>query len=186
MTRDGLRMRSVMDEAELDALERMAAPETKAELLARIGPARRALDAAIAALTEDELADLRDGAGWSTADHLSHIAAWERMIVAHLTDGPEHEIAGIERERFDAATLDELNNLLYHRMRGMALGDALAEYAAAHEAIGAFLRALDEDVFGEPYWDDDASGRRVMEKVTGDTYRHYLEHRRWILELVRG
>jgi hypothetical protein len=175
-----------MDEREIEALERMAAPETKSELLARIAPARRALDHAVAALTDDELADLRDGAGWSTADHLSHIAAWERMIVAHLTDGSEHEIAGLDRERFDAATLDELNNLLYHKMRGMALGDALAEYAAAHVAIVAFLRSLDEGAFAEAYWSDEPSGRSIMDKVTGDTYRHYLEHRRWILELVRG
>lgn len=175
-----------MDETELDALEREPAPRRKAELLARITPARRALDAAVAALTEDELADVRDGAGWSTADHLSHIAAWERMIVAHLTDGLDHEIVGINRARYEAATLDELNNLLYHRMRGMALGDALTEYGAAHGAIVAFLRSLDEAAFENAYWDDDPSGRSVMEKVTGDTYRHYLEHRRWILELVRG
>jgi hypothetical protein len=175
-----------MDEAELRVLERMPVPRTKAALLERVAPARRALDEAIAALTEDELADLRDGAGWSTADHLSHIAAWERMIVAHLADGSEHEIVGVGRARFDRATLDELNNLLYHRMRGLALPDALAEYAAAHAAIVAHLRGFDAAAFERPYWEDDPSGRTVMEKVTGDTYRHYLEHRRWILELVRG
>jgi uncharacterized damage-inducible protein DinB len=104
-----------MDERDIEALERMTAPETKSELLARIASARDALNDAVAALTEDELADLRDGAGWSTADHLSHIAAWERMIVAHLTDGSDHEIVGIDCERYDAATLDELNNLLTTR-----------------------------------------------------------------------
>ncbi|MEX0750608.1 MAG: ClbS/DfsB family four-helix bundle protein [Dehalococcoidia bacterium] len=174
------------DETALSALEQMALPRTKEELLARIPPARAALDEVVAALTEDELADLRDGAGWSTADHLSHIASWERMIVAHLSDGSDHEIVGIDRERYEAAGLDELNNLLYHRMRGLPLGDALAEYRSAHAAIVAFLSQLAPGVFAQTHWEGDPSGRTVLEKAAGDTYRHYLEHRQWIVELVRG
>jgi hypothetical protein len=175
-----------MNDAQLHALEQAPMPSSKAELLSRIAPARAALDDVIAALTEDELADLRDGAGWSTADHLSHIAIWERMIVAHLTNGSDADVAGVDPARYATMGLEELNNILYHRLRGLALPEALAEYGAAHEAIVAFLRALDDAAFTHPYWDDDPSARTVMEKITGDTYRHYLEHRRWILELVRG
>ena len=173
-----------MNEPGLDALERSPVPETKHELLRRISVARDALDATIAALTEDELADYRDGAGWSAADHLSHIAAWERMLVAHLTDGSDYEIAGVSRERYVSMTADELNNLLYHRVRGMALGEAMAEYEAAHAATVAQLESMDEAAFARPYWGDDPEQRTVMEKLAGDTYRHYLEHRRWITELV--
>jgi hypothetical protein len=175
-----------MPDDELHALEHAPVPTTKAELLSRIPTAREALDAVVAALTEDELADLRDGAGWAAADHLSHIAAWERMLVAHLTDGSGAAVAGVDPDRYPTMSLEELNNVLYHRLRGLALEDALAEYGAAHEAIVAFLRGLDDAAYTRPYWDDDPSQRTVMEKVTGDTYRHYLEHRRWILELVRG
>jgi len=174
-----------MDEPQLAELESLTPPAAKAELLARIGPARMALDETIAALTEDELADLRDGAGWSAVDHLSHIAAWERMLVARMTDGSEHEIAGVDATRCAGMTLDQLNNVLYHKMRGMTLGDALAEYAAAHEAMVSFIERLDDSALAQPYWDDEPSGRTVIEKLTGDTYRHYLEHRRWIAELAR-
>lgn len=169
-----------------DALEALPSPQTRDELLSRTDAARRILEGTLAAITEDELGDIRDGAGWATVDHLSHIAAWERMIAAHLTDGAEHDVAGIDRARFDALGLEELNNLLYHRMRGRSLPEALTEYREAHEAILALLRRFDERRFSEPYWDDDPSGRTVMDKVVGDTYRHYLEHNRWILDLVRG
>jgi hypothetical protein len=174
------------DEAELKRLEEAPIPDTQQELLARIPPARRALDETVAALTEDELADLRDGAGWSTVDHLSHLAAWERMLVAHLTDGSAHEVAGVDRDRYAEMNLDELNNVLYHRVRGMALGAAMDEYRSAHEAVVAFLNTLDDAALQLPYWDDDPSMRTVMAKITGDTYQHYLEHRHWILDLVRG
>jgi hypothetical protein len=174
-----------MDERHLATLESMPPPHAGDELLARIPPARAALDAVVAALTEDELADLRDGAGWSAADHLSHIAAWERMLVAHLSDGSDHEVTGVDPARYATMGVDELNNVLYHRFRGRALADAIAEYRAAHDAIVALLRSLDDAAFTRPYWDDDPSMRTVMEKVTGDTYRHYLEHRRWISDVLR-
>jgi hypothetical protein len=173
------------DEEALATLESLPVPETKVELLARIPPARRALDETVAALTEDELADLRDGAGWSTVDHLSHLAAWERMLIAHLTDGSAHEVASVDPERYAQMSLDELNDVLYHRVRGMALGEAMDEFRSAHEAIIAFVNTMDDAALHEP-WDDDPSMRTVMAKITGDTYQHYLEHRRWILHLVRG
>lgn len=175
-----------MDEDELLRLEQAPLPETKAELLAHIARGRAALDESIAALTEDELADIRDGAGWSTADHLSHVAAWERMLVAHVAGGSEHEVAHVSRERFADLSLDELNEVLYHRLRGLTLAEALEEYAAAHEALVTCLRRLADDAFGQAYWRDEPDGRTVMEKVAGDTYRHYLEHWRWIGQMIRA
>jgi hypothetical protein len=167
-------------------LERLPPPETRDDLLRRNDVARRALDAVLAAITEDEMGDLRDGAGWATVDHMSHIAAWERMIVAHLTDGSDHEVAGVEADRFAAMTLDELNNVLYHRMRGRSIGEAFADYRDAHASILAFIRTMEPTRFAQPYWPDEPDGRTVMQKVAGDTYLHYLEHRRWILDLVHG
>ena len=170
---------------EAHVLEDLPLPGTRHELLHRIGIARDALDAALAAITEDEMGDIRDGAGWATVDHMSHIAAWERMIVAHLTDGSEHEIAGVAAARFETMALDEVNNVLYHRMRGRTIGEAFADYREAHEAIVEFIGKMDDGQFAQPYWSDHPHGRTVMQKIAGDTYLHYLEHRRWILDLVQ-
>lgn len=43
---------------------------------------------------------------------------------------------------------------------------------------------MDDRDVDRPYWSDDPTGRTVMEKMTGDTYRHYLEHRAWILAML--
>jgi hypothetical protein len=169
----------------LTELEAAAAPATRDELVARIATARAALDAVVAALTEDEMGDVRDGAGWSTADHLSHIAAWERMLVAQVTGGSEADAAGIDRARFGSMTEQEVNDALYHRLRGLSLPQAQAEYSAAHESVLAVLRSMDGASLDRPYTADDPSGRTVMAAVADNTYRHYLEHRRWIIALVR-
>jgi hypothetical protein len=174
-----------MSSDQFSELEDAPVPASKDELLARIATARRVLDDVVAALTEDELGDIRDGAGWSTVDHLSHIAAWERMLVAQASGGSEAEASGIERARFEAMTEQEVNDALYHRLRGLALPDALAEYAAAHGAAVGLVRSMDEAGLQRPYAREDPSGRTVMAAIADNTYRHYLEHRRWIIELVR-
>ena len=66
------------------------------------------------------------------------------MLVAQVSGGSEADASGIERARFEAMTEQEVNDALYHRLRGLALPDALAEYAAAQEATVTLLRSMDE------------------------------------------
>lgn len=169
---------------DLDALEALPVPLDKSELLARIPPARRALEDVIASLDDAQLS-VRGNDGWTVRDHLSHIAAWERMVVAHLTYGNDHETAGLSVEAFAGATLNELNARLYELHSDDALEDVRAEFTAAHASITELIARLSEEDLVRPYWDDDPSLRPVIEKLSGDTYRHYLEHRRWISELVK-
>ncbi len=167
----------------LDQLEIVPAPGSKSELLARIAIARAALDRTIAAIDATALAKRRDAAGWTALDHLAHIAAWERMIVAHLSDGSDAAVVGVEPARYAAMSLQQINDALHERTLARSAADTAAKYTAAHLAIRTHILAMDDDAFARPYWSDDASGRSTMEKITGDTYRHYLEHRRWIMTL---
>ncbi len=158
-------------------------PRTRHDLRTRISPARAALEATLTRLSDAQ----RVAPGherWSVKDHLAHIAAWERMIVAHLRNGSDHTIAGMSPTEYAAASLDELNERLYQRNREHALSEVLVEFHAAHAAIVAFIATLDERALARPYWDDDSSRRPVVEKIAGDTYLHYLEHGAWIEELI--
>lgn len=157
---------------------------TKVELLANIRRDRAALDALVASLSEAQLAAPSADGGWSVQDHRSHIAAWERMIVAHLSDGSEHVIAGMDAASYAAATLDELNDRLYRISRDRPVAETLTEFAEAHAAIVAFIAEMPEEHFAAPYWNDDSSGRTVLDKIAGDTYLHYREHAEWIGEII--
>jgi hypothetical protein len=72
--------------------------ETKNELLSAIAADRARLEAVTAPLPGRELTT-PGREGWSVKDHLAHIAAWERMIVAHLRDGSDHDVVGMTPER---------------------------------------------------------------------------------------
>ena len=161
-------------------------PETSEELLARLGASRAALAETIRGIPRAALVERRDDAGWTAIDHLAHIAAWERMIVAHLTDGSDHEIAGVDAEAYPRMSLQAINDALHERSRGRSAGEILAEFVGAHADIIALLEALPPEVYASPYWHDDPAQRSVMAKVAGDTYLHYAEHGEWIAALHAG
>jgi hypothetical protein len=145
---------------------------------------RATLDALIGSLSEAQLAARESNAGWSAKDYLSHVAAWERMIVAHVRDGSDAQIAGMDPAAYATATLDELNDRLYRRSCDWGVAETLGEFAEAHRAIVSFIAEMPEERLATSYWDDDPSARTVLDKIAGDTYLHYREHAGWISELV--
>ncbi len=166
---------------DLETLEALPFPLDKSELLARIPAARRPLEDLVASVGDAQWTVGSDD-GWTVRDHLSHIAAWERMVVAHLTSGNDHDVVSVSATAYAELSLDEINAHLYELHRSDATSAVAAEFASAHRAIMQLIERLSDDDMARPYWDDDA--RPVIEKLTGDTYRHYLEHRRWICELM--
>jgi hypothetical protein len=168
---------------DLEELEALPVPQSKSELLARIGPARRALEDLITSLSAGGL-DRIDDEGWRVRDHLSHISAWERMLVAHLTDGADHLIVRLSPAEYAEADLQQINDRLHDIHRSDATDDVLVEFGASHGEMMALIERLDDSALAQPYWDDDPAKRPVIEKLTGDTYRHYLEHRRWIAAIA--
>jgi len=164
---------------DLEALEAMPAPGTKAELLARLPPARTALEHAIATLSEEQLA-APGPEGWSVTDHLAHVTVWEQMIVAHLRDGSDHAVVGLDEAAYTAINLEALNDRIYQQNKDRTPADVLAAVRQARAQTLALLDELDDTALQAPYWQDEPDGRSVMEKITGDTYKHDLEHRRWI------
>jgi hypothetical protein len=167
---------------DLDALETLPVPASRAELLERIPPARNALESTVASLDDAQfIAVGKDG--WSVKDHLAHISAWERMIVAHMESDSDHEIVGVDAETYATLTLDQVNGRIYELHRNKAPATVASEFAAAHEAIMHLITGVSNDDHARRYWSDDTTTE--IEKLTGDTYRHYLEHRRWIIEVLQ-
>ena len=68
-------------------------------------------------------------------------------------------------------------------VRGMTSADADTVYALLRDGeswpewspLGSFELVRE----GE----DEPEGRTALQKIAGDTYLHYLEHRRWIIEM---
>ena len=167
----------------LAQLMELPAPRTVAELLERMPPARAALLTVVRGLTPVRLS-MPGPEGWAAKDHLAHLALWERMIVAHLSDRSDHTVAGMTVREYAGADLETLNARLHALSREWTADAAMAELHAARAAIEELLRGLGDSDLLRPYWDDDPSGRIVADKIAGDTYRHDIEHRGWIMAVL--
>ncbi len=157
---------------------------TKDELLATIKRDRTQLLELLEGLDDVQIAAPGLDGAWSVKDHLSHIAAWERMVVAHPVDGSDAEVAGMDATSYEAATLDELNDQLYRLHRDRTADQVRGEFHAAHASILSYIERMPEEELSAPYWDDQADGKTVLDKLAGDTYLHYGEHAEWITEVI--
>ena len=157
---------------------------TKDDLLATIKRDRAQLVQLVERLDDGQIAAPGPDGAWSVKDHLSHIAAWERMAVAHLVDGSDAEVARMDAVSYKAATLDELNDQLYRLHRNRTADQVRSEFQAAHESILSYIERMPEEELSALYWGDDAERRTVLENIAGDTYEHYGEHAEWINEVI--
>jgi hypothetical protein len=133
--------------------------------------ALRRFDAATAALmvaldTADPRAEHRcDEDGWSLADHVLHLAAWDRGMAALLRESPRAPAMGISAVDWAAGSV-RINAVIRERGGGTALGDAVANLRENRAAFRDGIAALADEDFLRGYSAYDAS---ALESAAPDT-----------------
>ena len=165
-----------------------AARKTSAEILSRFDRAWEALEDTLGGLTEAQLTDLRDPAGWAVKDHVMHVAAWEDAFIARLAGRPIHEALGL-----DEATLgqdeDAENAAIFVRHRHRPLADVLNAARTSHHAARARLAALGDRALAGTVADvvppgAESDGSPAAAWIGGNTWEHYEAHHTWIRALI--
>ncbi len=165
-----------------------AAP-SKTELLATIEQAWAEFNAALDHLPPARFA-VRDAQGWTTVDHLVHLAAWERSVLALLEGQPRHAGLGIDEALWNAHDVDAINAAVQQRSRAMRPDEARGELEAAHSALVAALAERPESDLALPPYRflpgaaDDGDTRTLALVTLQNTVDHYAEHLGWIRELT--
>jgi uncharacterized damage-inducible protein DinB len=162
-------------------------PGTKEDLMRRVHDAWAALERTIAALDDHRLTRPGTDGGWSIKDHLDHLAAWERILLARLRGEPEreHEAAGMDPATYDAADLDEVNRAIHQQHHQRTLAQALDDFRATHLRLTSRLDGLhwkdlsDQDRTGAPELP-------LLATTIGNTYGHYAEHLATIQDLANN
>jgi hypothetical protein len=138
-------------------------------------------------LSDDQMTAPGADGGWSVKDHLAHLAAWERGIVALLNRQPRWPAMGLDEETVNRLDEDGVNAALDQLNKGRALADVLADFEQAHRDMMAVLGRLSFDDLLKPYseYAPGSDGRNpVLGSIIGNTSYHYDEHRPWIQEVV--
>jgi hypothetical protein len=171
----------------------MDSPErryTKADLLHEIDDAWSTLTAALDGLTDAQMTDVRDAAGWAVTDHLVHIAAWERSVVVFLQGQPRHVGLGIEEHLYQTGDEDAINAAIQRQRQDSTAAAAVAELRAVHAELLHLLAPLhDDDLYQasstyQPADTDELDARPIIGMIYSNTANHFREHQAWITRLV--
>jgi uncharacterized protein (TIGR03083 family) len=164
---------------------------TKAELLERMVGARREVEEAIAGKSEAALT--RPGAdGWSVKDHLAHLSAWQRSLIALLEGKSRPAALGIEDlTQEEESGFEEINAVLRERTKDEPLDRVLAEFRQSRRDLLAVLDRLSDDDLYKPYShfqpnDLPYNPDPVIGWIAGNTFGHEEEHLAWFEGLLRG
>ena len=147
-----------------------------------------------------ELAQLVDNLGpggltvtgpddWAVKDHLSHVAAWEKWLIA-LLERRDRKVAMGLPAGFKG-TVDEINAEVWARQKGRTGGQALAEFRDTHAQLMSVLGRMSDAELQLSYRhyepdapEDPETAQPVTVWVAGNTYEHYAEHAGWIRSLT--
>jgi hypothetical protein len=141
----------------------------KPTLLTHLQAGRGRLDAALAGLTDEAMADRVDDV-WTRKDVLAHLEAWERRVA----DLFERLRAGDPPT--DRNETDELNERFYAADRDRTLADVRTGERLAYERMLAAIEgATDEELFdgGHFAWTE---GDPLAGWFRGNGDEHYDEH----------
>ena len=156
------------------------------DLLTANDAAWASLRSRIARHAEVDLTTAHDAAGWTSKDHLVHLAVWERGMPHVLRDGwPQWQGMGITEELFatrQTEGFDAINEEIRRQNADRPLGDILIEVQEVHEAMQATIRELGDAGLQRPVGDfrHDGTEMRVIAWIPGDAGDHFTEHERYI------
>lgn len=169
-------------------MDTFVATPTKADLIEHINGAWSTLEEGLAGPEEAALTRLGDD-GWSVKDHLAHLEAWERYLLALLERRSPSAALGIDLATMRSTEDDPLNELIREPTKTQPLAQVLADLRNTHERLLGAIAALPEDDLerlaadyqAEELSDDPDSIARWITHICDE---HLREHVAWIQRLT--
>ncbi|HSB89555.1 MAG TPA: DinB family protein [Anaerolineales bacterium] len=159
-----------------------------AELLASVDSAWQNLHSFLAALSPSQ-ASVRDHAGWSVKDHVTHLAVWEDSVTVLFRGGGRHEALGIDESVYSAGAFDDINDAIKKRLEAIPLAQAVHQLEQGHTQLVASLSTLSDADLKSNVRDFFPTAPRTDERpltslIWDNTGGHFVEHLEWMRELA--
>jgi hypothetical protein len=117
--------------------------------------------------------------GWTPAEHLAHVVAWQRRLLTWFEDDRAGRTVVRPEPGWTFDDTDAMNEH-YHRLtQGIALADARAAFEAAHAQVEVLVRRLSDVDLNDPArfpW----LGYPAADNIAGNSFGHYREHAEWL------
>lgn len=158
----------------------------KANLLRRIEKGWNDFQAYLGTLSDVQLTEPADAAGWTAKDHLIHLAIWEEGVIALLEGQSQRAGMAIDQATWQRGE-DAINAAIQKRYHDLPLDEVRQTLRQTHERLLAQINSLVDDDLLRPYrhyQPDSDREQPVVAWIVGNTFEHYAEHRPWIAAIV--
>lgn len=158
-------------------------PPGKAELLTAMQQGWTDLHAYLDTLTEAQLTQPSDPAGWTVKDHVAHLAAWEGSMNAFLQKQSRAEYMGVDYDTWESGEIDRINDMIFHRNKALTWAEVEQRFQSVHEELIGRIHALSDADLLLPYSHyqlDSSATDAAATRLSVATYRHYSRHLPWM------
>lgn len=162
---------------------------TVTDLLQNIETSWDKLQSYIDSLSEAQLTEPTDAAGWTAKDHLIHIATWEDTLNALLEGKPQWENIGVDKALWFSGDVDKINAIVQKRDQHMSLSEVRQKHQEVHQRLMSRIALLSDADLKRPIKDYQPESPRthpILRALISDTYEAYDEHTPWIAAIVSG
>lgn len=150
-----------------------------------------AINRLLDSLSESQWGEIRNADGWAIKDHVAHLTAWERSVIALLTGGrSQHEGLGVTEDVCLSGDLDTINAAIFDVHQHEPLNVVRTQFQATHEELCQIIESLTDEDINRPYTHylpdepGDGDGPPVINLVYGNTAHHFRTHQAWIEEML--
>lgn len=158
----------------------------KAELIKRMEAGFENINKYLDSLSEAQLTEPTDAAGWTAKDHVIHMAVWEESILALLSGTAQWIYMKIDKDIWKQGE-DPINAVIQQRYKDMTLGDVRRVFRENHQQVMEKLQNMSDEDLQRPYnhyQPMSKQDRPIILWIQGNTYQHYEAHRPWIEAIV--
>lgn len=117
--------------------------------------------------------------GWTPAEHLAHVVAWQRRLLTWFADNDAGRPVVRPEPGWTFDQLDALNARDHEASRGVGVDAARAAFDDAHAAIVALVGRLSFADLNDEHryaW----LGFPASQTIAGNSFGHYREHAEWL------
>lgn len=161
---------------------------TKANLQRRMALGWDELQAYLSGLSEVQLTEPTDAAGWTVKDHVIHLATWENGAIGLLDGRRMRETMDIDAATWQGGD-DAINAVIQRRYHEMPWREVLQTLNQTHTRMLQKIESMTEEDLLRPYRDyqpDSTEERPVIWWVIGNTMMHWRDHLPWMDAIAKN
>ncbi len=164
----------------------MPKPTTREALLQEIYDEREKLESLLDIIPADVFTARKVMGEWTTKDIITHLIAWEQMVILWVTSGYEGRSIPVPAEGFKWSQLPALNDKIYLEHRDDPRDAVMAEFQRSYNQILDLLKSIPEADLFTPGLHKWQNKNTLAAYFKSSMSSHYLWARKEISKGLKG